>query len=149
GDRHQPRDRARPVAVERGGLAPYRDINLLQHVLCLASIFQDTKADAKKLRGGILINEAQCRAVPAGDARESGGKLAARGVCVHLVRCPGRRPNRKTARPIEYRCDGVGPALSTAPTRQMLHIAARSSSGGIGRRWRQKSVSPADSSSPR
>ena len=59
GDRHQPRDRARPGRVEGGGLAPHRHVDVLKHVLGLASVVQDTQADAEKLRGGILVDDAQ------------------------------------------------------------------------------------------
>ena len=85
GNRHHPGDRARPAGVECGGFAPHREIDVLQHVLGLASILQDTQADAEKLRRRVLVNHTQCGAVAAGNARESGGKLAARGVCIHSV----------------------------------------------------------------
>mgnify|MGYP003694198339 CR=1 FL=1 len=91
GDRHHPGDRAGPAGVEAGGLAPHRHINLLQHVLGLASVLQDTKADAEKLRGGILVNNAQRGAIAARDAHEGGGKLAARWR-LRPFPAPGPRP---------------------------------------------------------
>src|SRR6478752_2193576 len=90
-DRHHPGDRAGPAGVKARGLAPHRHKNLLQHVLGFAAVLQDTKADAEKLRRGILINEVQRGAVAARDAYDGGGKLAARGVCVHSVP-PDRDP---------------------------------------------------------
>ena len=39
-----------PPGIEIGGLAPHRHVDLLQHVLRLAVLAQDTQADAKKLR---------------------------------------------------------------------------------------------------
>jgi hypothetical protein len=68
------------------GLArPGSNVDVLQHVLGLASILQDTQADAEKLRRRVLVNHTQRGAVAAGNAREGGGKLAARGVCIHSV----------------------------------------------------------------
>src|SRR5262249_39804288 len=57
--------------------------HVLQHVLGLALVIQDTKTNAKKLRRGVLVDHAQCRTIPGGDAREGGGELAARCLCVH------------------------------------------------------------------
>jgi hypothetical protein len=44
---------------------------------------QYTKADAKKLRGGLIIYEAQGGAVAAGYSADRGGKLHAPRLCVH------------------------------------------------------------------
>ena len=88
GDRDQPGDRARPLRIEEGGLAPHRDIDVLQHVLGLASVLQDTEQDAKKLRGGILIDDPQRGAVPGAGTHQGRGKLAACGICVHQSRPP-------------------------------------------------------------
>ena len=58
---------------------------VLQHVLGLASVLQDTQADAEKLRRRVLVNDAQRGAIAAGNAHKGGGKLAARGVFIHSV----------------------------------------------------------------
>src|SRR5581483_4970372 len=82
-DRHQPGDWAGPARVEAPGLAPDRHVDLLQHVLGLASVVQDTQADAEKLRRGVLIDDAERGAVAGGDAGYRRGKLAAIDVAVH------------------------------------------------------------------
>src|SRR5215208_7709966 len=82
-DRHQPSNRTDAARVEGSGLAPHRHVDVLQHVLGLASVIQYTKADAKKLRRGILIDKAQRGAVTPGKAHERGSKLAAGGIGVH------------------------------------------------------------------
>ncbi len=46
-DRDQPGHRACPAGVEIGGFAPYRHIDLLQHVLGFAAFTQDTQATPK------------------------------------------------------------------------------------------------------
>ena len=83
GERCQGEAEPSPAGVECRGFAPHRDIDVLQHVLGLASVLQDTQADAEKLRRRVLVNDAQRGAIAAGNAREGGGKLAARGVCIH------------------------------------------------------------------
>src|SRR5215468_3081458 len=57
-DRHQPGDRARSGRIEAPRLAPNGHVYVLQHILSLASVVQDTEADAKKLRRCILVNNA-------------------------------------------------------------------------------------------
>jgi hypothetical protein len=84
-DRHQPGDRAGAGCVERAGLPPNGDVNLLEHVLGLASVIQYTDADAKKLRGGHVVDEAKRRPVAAGDAIQSRGELLAPSVGIHGV----------------------------------------------------------------
>src|SRR4029079_8773918 len=74
---HEPRDRACDGLIEARRLPPHREINVLQHVLSLASVTQDTKTDAEKLRRGFLINEAQSGAIAASDPVDRGDKLAA------------------------------------------------------------------------
>jgi hypothetical protein len=56
---------------------PNIEINLLQHVLCLTTVIQDTEADAKKLRRGLIIDEAQRGLVAGGDPAERRGELSA------------------------------------------------------------------------
>src|SRR5262245_23948701 len=56
--RHQPGDRARSGGVKAPRLAPNGHIYVLQHILSLAPVVQDTEADAKKLRRCILVNDA-------------------------------------------------------------------------------------------
>src|SRR5262245_26991156 len=56
-DRHQPGDRARPGGIEAPRLAPNGHVYVLQHILSLPSVIQDTEADAKKLRRCILVND--------------------------------------------------------------------------------------------
>src|SRR5215218_9014354 len=82
-DRHQPSNRTDAARVEGSGLAPHRHVNVVQHVLGLASVIQYTNTDAKKLRRSVVVDDAEGGAVTAGDAHERGGKLAAGGVCVH------------------------------------------------------------------
>jgi hypothetical protein len=59
----------------------------LQHVLRLASVMQYTKADAKKLRGGLIVNEAQGGAVATGGPADRGGKLLSPRLCIHRRNC--------------------------------------------------------------
>src|SRR5215208_8411357 len=82
-DRHQPSNRTVAARVEASGLAPPRNVDLLQHVLGLASVIQYTNTDAKKLRRSVVVDDAEGGTVTAGDAHERGGKLAAGGVCAH------------------------------------------------------------------
>src|SRR4029079_7935091 len=107
-DRHHPGDRAGPAGVKARGLAPHRHKNLLQHVLGLAAVLQDTKADAEKLRRGILINEAQRGAIAARDADKGGCKLVARGVCVHSV------PRTATLSHYQFGANNVAPINASA-----------------------------------
>jgi hypothetical protein len=69
-DGDEPSDRARARFVEGGGLPPYGKINVLQHVLCLASVIQYTEADAEKLRRGHVVDQTERRPVAASDAVE-------------------------------------------------------------------------------
>jgi len=69
--------------------------DLLQHLLGLRLVLQDTKADAQKLRGSIAVDKIQRRTVAARHPRKGGGELAAGCICVHCfdsLRAPGRVP---------------------------------------------------------
>jgi hypothetical protein len=48
---------------------------------------QYTKADAKKLRGGLIVNEAQGGAVATGGPADRGGKLLSPRLCIHRRNC--------------------------------------------------------------
>jgi hypothetical protein len=57
----------------------------LQHVLCLASVIQYTEADAKKLRRGHVVDEAERGPVALRDAVERRCKLLAPYVGIHAL----------------------------------------------------------------
>jgi hypothetical protein len=85
-DRHKPGDRARAGLIEGRRLPPHIEINVLQHVFCLAAVVQDKEADAEKLRRRCVIDEAQSGAVAAGDPADGGGKLSAPRLSIHVSR---------------------------------------------------------------
>jgi hypothetical protein len=55
----------------------------LEHVLGFASVIQDTQANAKKLRGGILVNHPQRGPIATRNPRERGNKLTAANLYIH------------------------------------------------------------------
>ena len=62
-DRHQPRDRAEIRNGETIGLRPDLDEDLLQRLLGLRPIIQDTQADAEKFRAGLPVEQIERRPV--------------------------------------------------------------------------------------
>src|SRR6516225_396160 len=64
-DRDQPSHRTGQGGIKSCGLAPNRHVDLLQHILGLAALAQDTQADSKKLRCGQPIDRLQRPAVAA------------------------------------------------------------------------------------
>src|SRR5262249_26853255 len=114
-DSHQPGDWARARRIEARGLAPNRYVDVLQHILGLASVIQDTQADAKKLRRGVLVNNAQSRTVARGNAYERGGKLAAGRGYVHAT-------TSCRAAPANGAAGGEWPDVSHTPARASPRI---------------------------
>jgi len=62
----------------------HREIDLLQHVLCLAPIVQDTQADAKKLRRGGGVDKTQGVAIAGRYPGDRCGELPAPRLRVHV-----------------------------------------------------------------
>src|SRR5262249_21849499 len=124
-----------------GGLAPHRHIDVLQHVLGLASVSQDTEADAEKLRRGILVYDAQGVPVARSDAHKSGGQLAAICICAH----PSCRPAAVPSKTGRWPHGTIG--------RNMSHIRSRLSSqrtsNGLGLAGRLATWAHARSTRPR
>jgi hypothetical protein len=98
----------------------------LQHVLGLAPVLQYTDEDAEKLRRGVLIDEAQRRAVTGADSCQRGSQfpacdlgihagLSQRQLSAHQSRARYRRPLYDLQRPPDA---GFGtPHFQEMPTR--------------------------------
>src|SRR4029079_12671507 len=90
-DSDKPGDRACTGLIEGRALVPNGHINLLQHVFRLASVIQDTKADAKKLRRGHVIDKAERGPIALRRTIECCGELLAFYVGIHARPRPWRR----------------------------------------------------------
>ena len=76
--------------LKRAAFAPHRHIDVLQHVLGLASVPQDTEQDAKSFAEEILIDDPQRSRSPGAGTHQGRGKLSVRRLRPSLLRPLGR-----------------------------------------------------------